>query len=245
MDTFIKDMFIELVETFGFGFSLVLIIALIVLLILTRRMLHKTISSGIETFFKRGRIDLENHITFVKLDYFISNMEQAVNTPCLLRKRIYIDSMTERAKSLKEELLNFVKSDLNQYNKETFELKVLSVLNEAQHKFLDNCKKDSVPDFILQKINEKIFSYHGIWYSQIKTFCSSDYLYENNYQRMAAILDVVSVSFEFYMNLFEENLASFNGGIHVLNYKGTICHHCITCVHDVYLQHLKNELKIQ
>jgi len=243
MDTFIKSVFIELVETFGFGFSLVLIISMIVLLLMTKKTVHKAVANGVENIFKRGRIDLDKHITFAKLDYFISHMEQDVKTSCHLRKRIYVDTMTERAKVFKEELLAFIKTDLNQYNKETFELKVLSMLNETQHKFLENCKKDSVPDFILQKMNDKIFSYHATWYSQIKIFCCSDYLYENNYQRMAAILDVVSVSFEFYMNLFEENLASFNGDIKGLTYKGVTCHQCITCVHDVYLQHLKNELK--
>ena len=244
METVIKTCFVELVSILGFVPTLILLIALTVLLWVGKN----TIKSFAQSFWnfitgKKKKKRLDKHLFFQKIDYLINYTLYTVKTPCPIRKQIYIDAMKIRLEVYKQKINEFVKQNLNDYSKSEFQIKVFSMLDEAKKVFVMKAKEDGIPQFILDRLNEKVFSFYEVFYSEIKIFCESDYIYHDNNDRMYSILDLVMVKCEFYMNKFEKELASFNGELKNHTYKGISCVNCTSCVHDKYLEELKEEIK--
>lgn len=243
MEEILKAFFVELVTTLGFFPTLILIIALIVLISISKKFvksLCQTIWNTITGVKKPKK--LEDHLFFKKVDYLINFSLYQVKTPCPLRKQIYIDAMRIRLEVYKEKVGAFIQQDLNKYSKSEFQVMVLSLLESCKKHFFLRAHDEKIPDFILDKLDEKVFGFYEIFYSEIKLFCNSDYIYQDNADRMYSILDLIMVKCEFYMNQFEKELASFNGELKNTNYKNVSCLKCATCVHDKYLQTLKEEI---
>ena len=59
---------------------------------------------------------------------------------------------------------------------------------------------------------------------------------------MRAILRFSIVFCRNYMDMLESILASYNGDIKNLEYKGIICKNCKICIHDEYKKRLKASL---
>lgn len=244
MEEMLKSFFVELVGTLGFFPTLVLLIALIVLISISRKFVKGIIQDiwNMITGAKKPK-KLEDHLFFKKIDYLMNYSLDKVKTPCPLRKQIYIDAMKLRLQVYKEQVSLFIQRDLNKYSKMEFQMMVLTLLENCKRQFFLRAKEDNIPKFILDKLDEKVFGFYNIFYSEIKLFCSSDYIYQDNVERMFSILDLIMVKCEFYMNQFEKELASFNGELKNTTYKNIKCENCATCVHDTYLKLIKEEIE--
>ena len=92
------------------------------------------------------------------------------------------------------------------------------------------------PRFILEAMHEKISPILKFHHEQIKLYCHNQYLYKNNVAKMWAILDLVPIAIEYYMNILEMSLSEFNGDIKKLNYDGVKCKKCAHCVHEEFME---------
>lgn len=243
MEAILKSFFVELVGVLGFIPTLILIVSLIVLISISNKFIKNLVQTIWNTITgsKKPR-KLEKHLFFNKVDYLINYSLYQVKTPCPLRKQIYIDAMKIRLELYKEKVLTFIQQDLNKYSKSEFQMMVLSMLESGKKQFFLRAKEEKIPNFILDRLDEKVFGFYEVFYSEIKLFCSADYIYQDNVDRMYSILDLMMVKCEFYMNRFEKELASFNGELKHTTYKNVSCLDCKVCVHDNYLQQLKEEL---
>ena len=112
----IKDIFVELVNTLGFTLAIIIIVALIILIVLFKKLFPYMLKE-IENYVRgRNARQLENNLAFQKLNHYIT-MIQGVKTTCPIRKAIYLDLMTERIKILQEDLKRFIDTDLSKYSK--------------------------------------------------------------------------------------------------------------------------------
>lgn len=237
----IKWAFLELVSVFGYGFSIVLIIAFIVLLVLGNRFVKQFTKEIVNFIHGKAQNDLQHGLAFQKLDY-LQLLVQKVHTPCRLRKAIYIDIMGERVRVLKEDLLRFIKQDLTKFSQPELQVEVLNLLDTVHLKFKTTCIQKGIPESVINKMDDTVFATRESYLSQIKLFCFSDYIYGNNIDRMRAFLDVICLALQVYMNTFEQILSSFNGAISEMNYHGVTCEHCKVCVHTEYMKKLKSRM---
>lgn len=240
MEKIINEIFMTLTSNYGV-FGALLIISFTLSVLYGFVSFIKQISGTVikSKFWKRKNMNLKNHQTFLDLDFLIKHKLHNVNTICQIRKKLYIDIVTEKISRIKEELQKFVKEDLNKLSNKQFYLKVQSVLDDAKNQSTNNLKSNGVPQFILDTIDNKLSLVQYFYQNQIKGYCYNNYLYSNNTERMCAILDCISVSIECYMNLLEQSLSEFNGDVKKLKYNGVSCNKCHICVHDKYLSDLK------
>lgn len=236
----IKDIFLELVNTLGFSLALIIIVALIVLIVLFKK-LFPFMLKEIENYVRgRNARQLENNVVFQRLNHY-QILVQGVKTTCPIRKAIYLDLMTERIRLLQEDLKRFIATDLSKYSKAELQVEIFNLLDTVRIKFLTYCNKQGIPEPLMHRIDEIVFANREYTMSQIKVFCFSDYLYRNNYARMGEILNTICLAASWYMGAFEKVLESLNGDISTLNYKGISCRKCKVCVHDKFLKRQKEE----
>lgn len=196
----------------------------------------------------KRKIVLPTHSVFKEFDYLIEHsLKGNFNCQCRIRKALYRDIMVERLTCFKNCLLEFVKTDINskedyptQYE---FYLKVVSVLDEANSRARVNSINNGVPEFLLDEMEEHRALFRQCLHDILKGICYSEYSYLNNTQRMSAVLTNVVIFCKNYMDSLEEVLASFNGKIKHLNYKGVVCANCQICVHDEHINKLKKFLE--
>lgn len=198
---------------------------------------------------KNKKIKLKNHHFFIELDYLMNHKLKDVKTTCVIRKKLYVDIMKIRIDNLKKIFSNFVKEDISGLAAKDLYYKVLSALDDANTAAITGAVSEGVPIFVLDSMNEKRKMINKLYYNAIKGYCYNNYIYSNNNQRMYAILQLIGIYVECYMNVLQENLAEFNGNVKSLNYKGVSCMDCSYCIHEKYLSELKQEinedLKIQ
>ena len=237
------NIFLQLVTKYGL-FSAVIIITLILLFFYGSINLFQYLHVKLANLSKnRKKIKLKNHQFFNDLQYFRDHKLKEVNTSCIIRKQLYIDIMRIRIDCFYNGFMNFIKEDLNSFNNKQLFNKVRGIIDDANSTAITNALSQGVPAFILNSMNEKRKIVSQFNHNAIKGFCFSEYAYHDNIQKMCAILQFMISSIQCYMNLLEENLSAFNGDIKKMNYKGITCASCRSCVHDKYLQVLKNEIE--
>lgn len=245
MENSIGELFLKLVSNYGF-FSAIIIITVVLVLfygcINLFQFLHKKI---LNKFENRKKIKLNKHQFFDDLKYLKEHKLKEVNTSCIIRRQLYIDIMKIRIDCFYNSFNNFIKQDLNSFNNKQFFNRVRGIIDDANSAAITNALSQGIPIFILNSMIEKRKTISQFNNNAIKGYCYNNYLYSDNIQRMCAILDFMTTSIECYMNVLEENLAEFNGNIKKMNYKGTGCSQCHFCVHDKYLEDLKNQIKQQ
>lgn len=243
MESGIGQIFLILINNYGL-IGAVLIIALILAifygLITGFKYLTQSIFKKIE---HHKRINLKKHPFFDDLDFLINHKLKEVKTPCVIRKQIYIDIMTIRLDSIKKTFYNLIQQDVSELSAKQLYHKVLLALDDANTAAITGAVSKGVPIFVLDSMNEKRKMINKLYYNAIKGYCYNNYIYSNNNERMYAILQMIGVYVECYMNVLQENLAQFNGDIKHLVYKGISCIDCVSCVHEQYLAELKQEIK--
>lgn len=243
MESGIGQIFLILINNYGL-IGAILIIALILAifygLVVGFKYFTKFIFSKVE---HHKRIKLKNHPFFDDLDFLINHKLKNVKTSCVIRKQIYIDIMTIRLDSIKKIFYNLVQQDISGLSAKELYHKVLLALDDANTSAITGAVAKGVPIFVLNSMNEKRKMINKLYYNAIKGYCYNNYIYANNNERMYAILEMVCVYVECYMNVLQENLAEFNGDIKHLVYKGVSCIDCPSCIHDQYLAELKQEIK--
>jgi hypothetical protein len=123
-----------------------------------------------------------------------------VKTSCIIRKALYIDIMKIRIACIKKVFSELVKDDLNELKPKELYNKVLAALDDANTDAITGAVTQSVPIFVLDSMNEKRKMITLFYYNAIKGCCYNNYLYSDNNERMHAILDLIGVYVETYMN---------------------------------------------
>lgn len=239
MEKPISELFFELVNQYGL-ISACVIIAVILSLAFNGSMIVRFLID----MFKRKwpakkKLVLSEHTCFIDIDNIINHRLHHLNIRCGIRKKLYFDIMTTRITCLKEELMKLVKSDVNSMSQKQLFYKIDWLLDDSNKNANTKLVANGVPQFMLDMMDEKISFAYTFYHKQLKNYCYSHYLYSNNMERVWAVLDVIPVSLECYMNILESALSEFNGDIKTMNYNGTSCQNCKLCVHDEYLKSLQ------
>lgn len=243
MDGGIGQIFVKLIADYGiFGASF--IIAFILAVFYGFINLFKYLSSTIKTKFEtRSKIKLKDHQFFKDLKFLMNHKLNEVKTSCIIRKALYIDIMRIRILCIQKVFNDLIKDDLNKLTSKELYHTILTALDNANTDAITGSVVQGVPIFVLDSMSEKRKMITQFYYDAIKGFCYNNYLYSNNNERMHAILELIGVYIECYMNVLQTNLAEFNGNIKNLTYKGISCASCSTCIHEQYLAELKQEIK--
>lgn len=239
------QLFIKLVNNYGLLGAIItisFILACFYGITLGFQHLHKTIKNK---FMDRKQIKLKKHQFFNDLQFLMDHKLNEVNTTCIIRRHLYIDIMKIRIKCFYDAFQNFIKEDINQLTSKELFNRVMAVIDDANTGAINKALTEGVPAFVLSSMSEKRKVVAQFNQNAIKGYCYNVYLYANNTERVYAILEFMGTSIECYMNILEENLAQFNGDIKTYVYKGISCTDCFSCVHDRYLEQLKNEIKVE
>jgi hypothetical protein len=78
---------------------------------------------------------------------------------------------------------------------------ILTSLDRANTEAITGSVTQGVPIFVLDSMSEKRKMITQFYYDAIKGFCYNNYLYSNNNERMHAILELIGVYIECYMNV--------------------------------------------
>ena len=238
MDLF-NSFFSELLNKYGLYTTIGVIVMLYVLRDLWTRHVIR--------LFGRKKVNLKDHPAFKKFDMMIEHtLVNDFHCDCPIRKALYRDILIERVKCFKKRLLEFVDTDLNSKDEYPtgydFYLKVVSVIDEANIESKKNLIADGVPEFVLDRLEGHRLQLRRILDDMLKVACYSEYPYTTNVDRMHDILSYIIVFCKDYMNMLEEELASYNGDIKNLEYKGVACKDCEVCIHDEYVKKMRASL---
>ena len=243
MDNFLNEFFVKLMQNFGvIGAISILIISYAVYYGI--RSIIKDFAPALKNKIFGGiSKDLKKHPMFKDLQFLRDHKLNELNVQCPIRKNLYINIIKQRIKCNLKIFGQLVKEDLNALSNRQFYIRVQSAFDDVNTMHLSNCLSEGVPQFVLDAMAEKILMAKHFYKNQIKSYCYNQYLYTNNNEKMWAILDLISVLLQCYMNILQQNLAQFNGDIKKLSFKGFSCVNCASCVHDEYLNTLKNEIQ--
>lgn len=197
--------------------------------------------------FGMKKVPLKDHSAFRKFDMLIEHtLANDFHCTCPIRKAIYSDILIEIMKCFKNKLLEFVNTDLNskdayptQYD---FYLKIVSIIEDVHLESKKNSIANGVPEFVLDTLEDNRMRMKHIMDDMLKVVCYSEYTYATNVDRMHEILSYIVVFGKNYMHVLEEVLASYNGGIKNLEYKGISCKDCKVCIHDEYVKKMRTTL---
>lgn len=230
---FFSSFFFELLSKYGLYTTIGIAAVLYVLRDLWSRYANK--------LFGRKKVSLKDHSAFRKFDMMIEyTLMNDFHCTCPIRKALYRDILIERMKCFKNKLLEFVNTDLNsqeayptQYD---FYLKILCIMDDANLESKKKLIADGVPEFVLDALEDNRMQLKHIFDDMLKVACYSEYTCATNVERMHDILSYITVFCKSYMNMLEEMLASYNGTIKNLEYKGITCKDCAVCIHDEYVK---------
>lgn len=239
MEKTLSDLFFELVSRYGLmtacGIS-----AIVLSLAFNGSMIVRFIIDMCKRKWpSEKKLVLTEHTCFIDLDNILNHRLLHLNIRCSIRKKLYYDIMSTRITCLKEELLKLVQSDVNAMSQKELCYKIDWMLDDANKNASTKLVANGVPQFILDMMDEKVTFAYTFYHKQLKNYCYNHYLYSSNVERVWAVLEVIPVSLECYMNILESALSEFNGDIKALNYGGTTCQNCKVCVHEEYLKSLQ------
>lgn len=236
---FLNSFFSELLNQYGLYTTVGVVAVLYVLRDLWLRYAKR--------LFGKRKVPLKDHSAFKKLDMMIEHtLVNDFHCECPIRKAIYSDILIERMKCFKNKLLEFVNTDLNSKEEyptqHDFYLKVVSIIDDANLESRKNSIADGVPEFVIDTLEDHRMQMKYIMDDMLKVVCYSEYTYATNVDRMREILSYIVVFCKNYMDMLEGVLASYNGDIKNLEYKGITCKHCKVCIHDEYVKKMKAAL---
>ncbi|MBC8410352.1 MAG: hypothetical protein H8E12_16770 [Rhodobacteraceae bacterium] len=88
----------------------------------------------------------------------------------------------------------------------------------------EKCRAEGIPEAVIKKFNHWHEPRVKFTIDGIKSVCSSQF-YRNNRSRLAACLDICTVTFHDTVLDAERTLTSLNGELKNLTYKGFTCKH--------------------
>jgi hypothetical protein len=236
---FFNSFFSELLSQYGLYTTIGVVAILYVLRDLWLRYAKK--------LFGRKKVPLKDHSAFRQFDRLIEHtLVNDFHCSCPIRKAIYSDILIEMMKCFKNKLLEFVNTDLN--NKDAyptqhdFYLKIVSIIEDVHLESKKRSIANGVPEFVLDTLEDYRMRMKRIADDMLKVVCYSEYRYATNVDRMHEILSYIVVFSKHYMNMLEEVLASYNGNIKNLEYKGISCKGCRVCIHDEYVKKMRATL---
>jgi predicted lactoylglutathione lyase len=188
MESGIGDIFLILLSNYGIVGAVIIIAVILAIfygIIIGFKYLVKFI---INKFENRKKIKLKNHQFFNDLDFLVNHKLKDVKTSCIIRKKIYVDIMKIRIDNLKKIFSNFIKEDINGMTSKELYHRVLLALDDANTAAITGAVSEGVPIFVLDSMNEKRKMINKLYYNAIKGYCYNYYIYDNNTERMYAIL---------------------------------------------------------
>ena len=194
--------------------------------------------------FGDRRLPLTEHTAFRDFDRIIEHsLVNDFKCDCPIRKAIYRDILIERMKCFRSKLYEFVKTDVNSRElyptQHDFYLKVISIIDEANIESKRQSIANGVPEFVLETLEQHRLQMRSVLGDMLKVVCYSEYHYADNEDRLHYILGFIVAFCKNYMDMLEGLLASYNGDIKTLEYKGIACKNCKVCIHDEYVKKMK------
>lgn len=238
----LKTFFTEVLRQYGIYTTVAVIIVLYVAKDLWSKLSARWFSEN-----TRRPVALKDHPTFKEFDYIIEHMlVNDFKCDCPLRKALYRDILIERMKSFKKRLYEFVLTDLESKElyptQQDFYIKIISILDTASNEANTTAIANGIPEFVIDNMENHRKQMRDVMNDMLKIICYSDYHYPNNTERMRAVLTFAIVFCKNYMDMLEGILASYNGDIKNLEYKGIICKDCKVCIHEEYKRKMKASL---
>ena len=230
MENTFTSIFFWIVGEYGLLTAVVVLIILLFCFINAKAMLRYIIYHLLP-IIKRP-LNLKKHLCFVDLEHFLNYRLYRLNIQCPIRKQLYFDIMSVRITSLSNHLRQFIQTDVNSMSPHELFYKMDEVITDSIKDANDKLISDGTPKFVIDAMDKKMEIAFEFYRNQLKTYCYNHYIYHDNTAKVWAMLDLIPVSTECYMNLLEDALAEFNGDIKALKYKGTKCIKCPVCVHD-------------
>jgi len=237
----LKSFFTELLKQYGIYTTIAVIVVLYVAKDLWAKLSAKWFDG------KKKFVPLKDHTAFKDFDYIIEHtLVNDFKCDCPLRRALYRDILVERMKLFKKKLYELALTDLD--NKDIYPtqhelyLKIISTLDDASNEANATSISNGIPEFVLDNMEKQRTNMRVVLADMLKVICYSEYHYPNNTERMRAILSFAIVFCKNYMDMLEGILASYNGDIKNLEYKGIICKNCKLCIHDEYKKKLKASL---
>ena len=238
----LKTFFTELLKQYGIYTTVAVIIVLFI-----AKDLWTKLSDRLFAPKKKEPVALKDHSAFKEFDRIIEHtLVNDFKCECPIRKALYRDIMLERMKCFRKKLYEFSQTDLNSKElyptQRDFYLKVVSVTDEANAESKKNSIANGIPEFVLETLEKHRIQMRDVLGDMLKIVCYAEYVYATNTDRMRVILSLIVAFCKNYMDMLEELLASYNGDIKTLDYKGIICKNCKICIHDDYIKRMKATL---
>ena len=236
-----KSFLTELLKEYGIYTTLAVIIVLYIAKDLWKKLSAKWFEG------KKKFVPLKDHTAFKEFDYIIEHtLVNDFKCECSLRRALYRDILIERMKLFRKKLYELATTDLDNKDvypsQQEFYLKIISTLDDASNEANTTSIANGIPEFVLNNMEKQRTHMRIVLADMLKVICFSESHYPNNTERMRAILSFSIVFCRNYMDMLESILASYNGDIKNLEYKGIICKNCKICIHDEYKKRLKASL---
>jgi len=240
MEEYIKYIFIKLASSYGYGVACSIIFICLIIYLFLRHYGIK-ISDSLPSFIinslniqKSGsKKELNEHILFQNLTYWMKYRLNNIQTDCAIRERLFIDILTIRFKIMEEEYRKIVNEE--QYlhiNNKKFGLIVLSINELIYTRWYKECEDQGIPVFILNQFDHYLGKFVGMGRTAIISIFDANFVNTSNYSKLYITMNLVSSFEEWLFSELEKMLNSFNGEISGLTYKGITCKHCDVCVHN-------------
>ena len=232
MENTLIDLFFKINGQYGL-LAAALVIAVVIFFLLSTKAAIRYIVHNLFPFAKKDPKNLQKHQCFIQLDHFLTYTINRLNVQCPIREKLFKDIMSKHIHSIKEKLFEFIQTDVMSLTPQELAYKMDEIiLDSINHTNQQLIAEDHTPEFVLRAMDEKLAPVLQLHHNQIKLYCYNHYLYSNNVAKIWAILDLVPIAVEYYMNILEMSLSEFNGDIKRLNYKGVKCKKCVHCVHE-------------
>lgn len=234
MENIISDLFFKINSQYGL-LAAALVIAIIIFFLLNTKAAIRYVVHNVFPFTKTNPKKLQKHSCFIQIDHILNYKLYRLNVQCPIREKLFFDIMQMHIKSIKDKINDFIQTDIVSLTPQELAYRidelVMQSINESNMKLIQK----GTPKFILKAMDDKISPILKMHHQQIKLYCYNHYLYKGNVSKMWAIMDLVPIAVEYYMNLLETSLSEFNGDIKKLNYNGVKCRKCAHCVHDDFI----------
>jgi len=162
-------------------------------------------------FFKKEQSDLNEHIFFSNINYWVNIGIDKIPITNPIKKRVVSKFLKIKFLSYDKHLKDFIKKTVNT-TKECDIVEIQNLLIEIVKDYEDEINKKGIPDIFIEKFKKIHENNLQIIFDAIGSICTSKF-YESLYEKMAAILDILLFSFRVTFTDVEKTVNELNGEI--------------------------------
>ncbi len=205
-------------------------VVILVILFLFKRVRDTLANIAIPSFLKRKKITIEhllNHQFFVFIDYMEKYKIDRMEFGCSGRTKIFREYFQIRCRTFHDRTKALISEDLLTVSSPEVQSEIFNTLyssiKDTDKQMIDQCTNDEerfVVNFIVAKFADHADSSIEAFKEVIETIFESGFAYENNLDRLNAMLNVFLFAFVATFAECEKVLHQVNGDISGKHYKG-------------------------